>query len=128
MRKMTKLRKKVHTNPSISSKSMSIEQSICESHSKETLYDETLAVSKIKSDPSFFFRYAKNLAYVQRLLGPCYTLLPTCWLITKTEMCTILLDQFNSVFSTPKPNMIISEPVSFFSCQSIPIGAEINYL
>ena len=46
----------------------------------------------------------------------------------KTEMCTILLDQFNSVFSTPKPDMIISDPVSFFSCQSIPIGAEINYL
>ena len=46
----------------------------------------------------------------------------------KTEMCTILLDQFNSVFSAPKPDMIISDPVSFFSCQSIPIGAEINYL
>ena len=45
----------------------------------------------------------------------------------KTEMCTILLDQFNSVFSTPKPDMIISDPVSFFSCQSIPIGAELNY-
>ena len=27
-------------------------------------------------------------------------------------MCTILLDQLNSVFSTPKPNMIISDPVS----------------
>ena len=39
-----------------------------------------------------------------------------------------ILDQFNSVFSTPKPDMIISDPVSFFSCQSIPIGAEINYL
>ena len=43
-------------------------------------------------------------------------------------MCTILLDQFNSVFSTPKPDMIISGPQYFFSCQSIPIGAEINYL
>ena len=48
MRKRTKLRKKVHTNPSISSKIMSIEQSICESHSKEKkLDDETLAVTKI---------------------------------------------------------------------------------
>ena len=37
MRKRTKLRKKVHINPSISSKMMSIEQSICESHSKEKL-------------------------------------------------------------------------------------------
>ena len=66
----------------------------------------------------------RSLAYVQRLLGPCYTLLTN----NKTEMCTILLDQFNSVISTPKPDMIISDPVSFFSCQSIPIGAELNYL
>ena len=43
-------------------------------------------------------------------------------------MCIILLDHFNSVFSTPKPDMIISDPVSFFFCQSIPIGAELNYL
>ena len=78
MRTRTKLRKKVHTNPSISSKIMSIEQSICESHSKEKLYDEALAVTRITSDPNFFFRYARNLAYVQRLLGPCYTLLSTC--------------------------------------------------
>ena len=32
------------------------------------------------------------------------------------------------MFSTPKTDMIISDPVSFFSCQSIPIGAKINYL
>ena len=36
--------------------------------------------------------------------------------------------QINSVFSTSKPNMIINDPVSFFSCQSIPLGNEINYL
>ena len=43
---------------------------------------------------------------------------PVTHLLTdnKTEMCTILLDQFSSVFSTPKPDMIISDPVSFFSC------------
>ena len=48
MRNRIKPRKKVHTNPSISSKTMSIEQSICESHSKEKLYDETLAVTMYK--------------------------------------------------------------------------------
>ena len=74
--------------------------------------------------PTSFSHMPRNLAYGQRLLGPCYTLLPD----NKTEMCTILLDQFNSVFSTPKPNMIISDPVSFFSFQSIPIGVELNYL
>ena len=62
MRKRTKLRKRVHTNPSISSKIMSTEQYICESHSKEKLYDETLAVTRIKSDPNFFFRYANKFS------------------------------------------------------------------
>ena len=76
MRKRTNLRKKVHTNPSLSSKIMSIEQSICDSHTKEKLYDETLAVTRIKSDPSFS-DMPRNLAYVQRLLGPCYILIPT---------------------------------------------------
>ena len=124
MRKRTKLRKRVHTNPSISSKIMSIGQSICESHSKEKLYDETLAVTRIKSDPNLFFRYAKKFS---EAIGPLS--LPVSHLLTdnKTEMCTILLDQFNSVFSTPRPNMIIRDPVSFFFCQSIRISAEINY-
>ena len=127
MRKRTKLRKKVNTNPSISSKIMSIEQSICESHSKENFYDETLAVTRIKSDPNFFFRYAKKFSICTQAIGPL--LHPVTHLLTdnKTEMCTILLNQFNSVFSTPKPDMIISDPVSYFSCQSIYIGAEINY-
>ena len=58
------------------------------------------------------------------------TVNPVTHLLTdnKTEMCSILLYQFNTVFPTPKPDMIISDPVSFFSCQSIPIGSEINYL
>ena len=112
MRKRTKLRKKVHTNLSISYKIMSIEQSICESHSKEKPYGETLAVTRIKSDPNFFFRYAKKFSICTQAIGP---LLHPVILLTdnKTEMCIILLDQFNSVFSTPKPDMIISDPVSF---------------
>ena len=128
MRKRTKLRKKVHTNPSFTSKIMSIEQSICDSLSKEKLYDETLAVTMIESDPSFFFRYAKKFSICTNAIGPLLN--PDIHLLTdnKTEMCSILLDQFNSVFSTPKPNMIISDPVSFLSCQSIPLGDEINYI
>ena len=113
MRKRTKLRKKVHTNPSISSKIMSIEQSICESHSKEKLYDETLAVTRIKNDPNFFFRYAKKFSIRTKAIGPLLHSITHLLTDNKTEMCTILLDQFNCVFSTPKPDMIISDPVSF---------------
>ena len=39
---------------------ISIEQTICDSHNKEKLYDETLAVTKIKSDPNFFSDMLRN--------------------------------------------------------------------
>ena len=93
---------------------MSIEQSICDSHTKEKLYDETLAVTRIKSDPNFFFRHANKFSICTKAIEPLLN--PDTHLLTddKTEMCSILLDQFNSVFSTPKPNMIISDPVSCF--------------
>ena len=35
------------------------------------------------------------------------------------EICALLLDQFNSVFTSPITNMIVHDPVSFFSCQSL---------
>ena len=85
-------------------------------------------MTRIKSDPNFFFRYAKQFSICTKAIGPL--LHPDTHLLTdnKTEMCTILLDQSNSVFSNSKPNMIISDPGYFFSCQSIPLGDEINYL
>ena len=37
-----------------------IEQAICDSHLKEKLNEESIAVDKIKSDLDFLFRYAKK--------------------------------------------------------------------
>ena len=37
-----------------------IEHAICDSHLKEKLNEESIAVAKIKSDPNYFFRYAKK--------------------------------------------------------------------
>ena len=59
MRKRTKLRK---TNLTKSIPQLiKIEQAICNSHLKEKLNEESIAVSQIKSDPNYFFRYAKKL-------------------------------------------------------------------
>ena len=68
-------------------------------------------MTRIKSDPNFFFKYAKKFSICIKAIGPL--LHPDTHLLTdnKTEMCTILLDQFNNVFSTP--NMIICDLVSF---------------
>ena len=43
------------------------------------------------------------------------------WLLVneRLEICSLLLDQFNSVFTSPITNMIVHDPVSFFSCQSL---------
>ena len=118
MRKRAKLRKKVHTNSSISSKIMSIEQSICESHSKEKLYDKTLAVTRIKSDSNFFFRYAKKFSICTKAIWPLLHHVTHMLTDNKTEMCTILLDQFNSLFSTPKPvtQCLIHLPINSYRC------------
>ena len=67
MRKLTKLRKMSSTK-SITLL-IKIEQAICDSHLKEKLNEESIDVAKIKSDPNFFFRYAKNLVSVRVILG-----------------------------------------------------------
>ena len=46
-----------------------IEQAICDSHFKEKLNEESIAVAKIKSDPNFFFRYAKKIVSVRVILA-----------------------------------------------------------
>ena len=90
---------------SIFSAIMFLEQAICDSH-KEKLYNESIALTTIKSDLTFYFRYAKKFSLYTKAIGPM--LHPHTHLLTddKTDICTILLDQFSSVFSTPQPNMI----------------------
>ena len=47
-----------------------IEQAICDSHLKEKLNEESIDVAKIKSDPNFFFRYAKKNSICKSDIGP----------------------------------------------------------
>ena len=54
MQKRTKLRKMSSTK-SIT-QLIKIEQAICDSHLKEKLNEESIAVAKIKSDPNFFLQ------------------------------------------------------------------------
>ena len=54
--------KKVYTlSPSIQSKLADIERDLILSHQKEKLYEESLAVAKIKSDPNDFFQICKEI-------------------------------------------------------------------
>ena len=67
MRKRTKLCKMSSTKSF--TQLIKIEQAICDSHLKEKLNEESISVDKIKSDPNFFFRYAKKLVSERVILG-----------------------------------------------------------
>ena len=58
MQKRTKPRKM--SSRKSNTQLIKIERAICDSHFKEKLNEESIAVAKIKSDPNFNFRYAKK--------------------------------------------------------------------
>ena len=80
---------------------------------------EEEAVAKIKSDPNYFFRYAKKFSVCVGDIGPLYDKKRNLLTSDKLEMCTILLKQFNNVCTTPLPNKQVTDPESFFSVESI---------
>ena len=51
--------------------------------------------------------------------GPLYDTKINLLTSDKLQMCTIFLEQFNSVFTTPLPNKQVSDPESLFSVESI---------
>ena len=73
-----------------------------------------LKVTQIfSSDMLIFFSICKSD------IGPIKNV-HTQFLVNKRfEICSLLLDQFNSVFTSPITNMIVHDAVSSFSCQSL---------
>ena len=72
-----------------------------------------------KSDPNFFFRYAKKITICKSDIGPIKKTHTQLLVNERLAICSLLLDQFNSVLTSPITNMIVHDPVSFFSCQSL---------
>ena len=77
--------------------------------------NEEIAVTKIKTDPNYFFGYAKKhsicLNEIGPLMGPNKALT-----FDKYELRCSLLYQFNSVFTKPHSEKIVTNPSSFFPC------------
>ena len=66
MRKRHKLAKSHILVSEKTAQILHVEELICESHRQEKLHNEEIAVTKIKMDPNYFFKYAKkNIAYVR---------------------------------------------------------------
>ena len=65
--------------------------------------EESLAVTRIKSDLKYFSRYAKKCSVCAIEIGPLYDKKRNLLTSDRLEMCAILLEQFNSVFTTLIP-------------------------
>ena len=112
MRKRTKLNKRGSPN---TAKINQIEKDIGQSHYEEQKHNESIAVSRIKSDPNYFFRYAKKFSISKSDIGSLMNPLTMMLTSDKLDMSRILINQFNSVFTTPCPETNITDPQTFFS-------------
>ena len=81
---------------------------------------EALAVTRNKSDLKWvFFRDARKFSVCASEIGPLYDKKRNLLTSDKLEMCAILLEQFNSVLTTPHHNKQVYDPDVFFSVESI---------
>ena len=97
-----------------------IEKAICEidkkllnSYEEETVVNETRAIENIKSNPKYFFSYARKKLKTKNKIGPFdiegekFTSL--------LDICIKLVQQYSSSFSQPDPRYKIENPMEFFS-------------
>ena len=108
MRKRTKLSKIILRTPQLISQLLYIEEQISSSHLKEKIQEEHVAVSKIIN----FFRYAKRYSICKQEVGPLLNPLNNTLTVNKYEICCLLANQFNSVFTKPKQTSVINDPVT----------------
>ena len=80
-----------------------------------------IATSKRNSMRSLLllWLYAKKSSIYRSDIGPIKNPHTELLVNERLEICSLLLDQFNSVFISSITNTIVHDPVSFFSCQSL---------
>ena len=106
MRNKNYLRKKLSTTTSlvkmnnIKSEMKDIEEKLKSSHEAERIQDEQRAVGRIKENPKFFFKFAREKSLVRKPVGPLLS--PEGEYVTEpSKMSEILKNQFESVYSVP---------------------------
>ena len=72
MRKILKLEKSSKPAPLIKSHLVMSEKTVtvCDSHLDKKRFEENAAVTKIKDDPNYFFRYTKKFSICKTDIGP----------------------------------------------------------
>ena len=100
-----------------------IEEAICKidkellnSYKEESVVNETRAIENIKSNPKYFFSYARKKLKTRNKIGPFdiegekFTSL--------SDICIKLVQQYSSSFSQPDPRYKIENPKEFFTMNS----------
>ena len=120
MRQRTRLRKRYNACKSAVSKARlseqlaGIERQLRESYTSQSTFEENKAVESIKTNPKYFYSYAKKFSKTRTNIGPLKT--PEKTLTTSpSKMAEILSRQYESAFSTPRfqdddPSKIFMEP------------------
>ena len=82
--------------------------------------EEAHAISKIKEDPRFFFKYANSKRKTKGRIGPLKTIKYNKQHIENgpKEMAEILSEQYKSVFTKPTTDKQVLDPRSFFTTNS----------
>lgn len=120
MRKRTKLKKKLRNTSNTEvvtqteNKIISIEEKLKMSVELENDRKEMQAVSCIKTNPKYFYKYAANKSVVRANIGPL-TDSDNRTISEPQEIVEELLLQYKSIFSSPVENKIINSPKEFFS-------------
>ena len=105
MRNKAKLSKKLETasptkRSEITRKITMIEHNIADSHVAEAISNEKRALSKIKDDPKYFFRYARSKSKVRSPIGPF--LVRDEFVHEPRQKANLLLEQYDSVYCPTK--------------------------
>ena len=99
--------------PHLMNEILDIENKLIKSYKDERLAEENKAVNNIKTNPKYFYSYARKHQMVKGGIGP---LKVNNKLVTSPqEICENLSAQYSSVYSPPEPTNTITDPISFFT-------------
>ena len=107
MRKRRKYIKRLHSTFStkgkidIKEKLIDIELQLQESYKQSKDSNERKALNAIKSNPKYFYSYAKKHSKNKSRVGPLFNKKMNSFIESSKEMADLLQDQYMSVFSEP---------------------------
>ena len=98
----------------LDSELISLDRQLLVSHTQEHTFLENQAVSRIKTDPKFFFKYASKQSKLLREIGPFLDANGES-ISNRQHICQRLQDQYLSVFSPPSALHTINDITCFFT-------------